>query len=474
MLVEDAVIAGRYRVVELLGEGAMGQVWRGEDLRLERPVAVKVLQPHLMHGSLREQALARFAREGRAAARLTHRNIASVHDVGEHAGLPFLVLEYLHGPDLKRLLDRHPGGLPIEQVLEFGAQAAEGLAAAHAGGIVHRDIKPHNLMLTADGTVKICDFGIARLRDATSGLTGGATIGTVAYMAPEQLTGERVDHRTDLYALGATVFQLLTGRHVFTGDDVRSVIAQHLAAAPPPVRTLRSDAPSELETYLRALLAKEPDQRPRDAATVAEHLHDLWRRRADPDHPVNALSARLTQAIEHGKAGRHEVAATLLQNLVSDCQRLLGPEHPWVLTCRESFAFWTGKAGDPAKARLLFAHLLHDHERLFGPEHPGTLYVRNHLAYWTGRTGDFTSARDQFAYLLPLQERVLGPEHLNTLNTRSNLADWTGKAGDSTGARDQYDLLLPVHERLLGAEHPDTVKIRNHLAHWTRRAREGR
>ncbi|MFC5746909.1 serine/threonine-protein kinase, partial [Actinomadura rugatobispora] len=219
MLVEGAVVADRYRVAELLGEGAMGQVWRGEDLRLDRPVAVKVLQPHLMHGSLREQALARFEREGRAAARLAHRNIAVVHDVGEHDGLSYLVLEFLHGRDLKSLLRDHPGGLPIEDVLEYGAQAAEGLAAAHAAGIVHRDVKPANLMLSGDGTVKVCDFGIARLHGATTGLTGDASIGTLAYMAPEQIMGQPVDHRADLYALGATVFQLLTGRHVFTGDD---------------------------------------------------------------------------------------------------------------------------------------------------------------------------------------------------------------------------------------------------------------
>ncbi|WP_147449351.1 serine/threonine-protein kinase [Actinomadura pelletieri] len=516
LLVEDAVIAGRYQVVELLGEGAMGQVWRGEDLRLERPVAVKVLQPHLMHGSVQEQALERFAREGRAAARLTHRNIALVHDVGEHDGLPYLVLEYLHGPDLKRLLDGHPGGLPIDQVLGFGAQAAEGLAAAHAAGIVHRDIKPHNLMLTADGTVKICDFGIARLRDATSGLTGGATIGTVAYMAPEQLTGEPVDHRADLYALGATVFQLLTGRHVFTGDDVRSVIAQHLATPPPPARTLRSDAPSELENYLHVLLAKEPDQRPRDAAAVAEHLYDLWRRHTDPDHPVNAMRTRFDQAKEHGEAGRHDVAIALLQSLISDSQRVLGRDHTHTLTSRQALAHWTGKAGDPARARdqltyLLhdhqhilgpddirtltirenlaywtgeagspvgardeFTRLLHDHERVLGPEHPFTLHVRGHFAYWTGKAGDFTAARDQFAYLLPLRARILGPDHPDTLNAANNLALWTGKAGDPAQARDQYAHLLRLHERVLGPDHPQTVKVRHSLDLWTRRAKERR
>ncbi|MEU5990418.1 protein kinase [Spirillospora sp. NPDC047418] len=343
MLVEGALVAGRYRVSELLGEGGMGQVWRGEDLRLERPVAVKVLQPHLMHGSVRERALSRFEREGRAAARLVHRNIAAVHDVGEHDGLPYLVLEYLHGPDLKGLLDRHPGGLRVEQVLRFGAQAAEGLAAAHAAGIVHRDVKPHNLMLAADGTVKVCDFGIARLQGATSGLTGGATIGTIAYMAPEQLMGQPIDHRADLYALGATIFQLLTGRPVFTGEDARAVVAQHLAAPPPPAGPLRADTPQELDAFLQTLLAKEPDQRPPDAAAVAEYLDDLWRQRTDPRHPINALRARAVQAGEHGMAGRYSVAVSILQSLVPDYERVMGPEHPDTLNTRRNLAHWKGQ-----------------------------------------------------------------------------------------------------------------------------------
>nr|BFE27834.1 hypothetical protein GCM10010200_000850 [Actinomadura rugatobispora] len=281
MLVAGAVVAGRYRVVELLGEGGMGQVWRGEDVRLERAVAVKVLLPHLLHGQVREQALSRFEREGRAAARLSHPNIAAVYDVGEHEGQPYLVLEYLRGRDLKSLLREHPQGLPVEDALSYGAQAAEGLATAHAAGIVHRDVKPANLMLGGDGAVRICDFGIARLHGATAGLTGDLKIGTLAYMAPEQILGQDVDHRTDLYALGATLFQLLTGRLVFTGDDARAVIAQHLAAPPPAARTVRPDIPIAVEEYLRALLAKEPGQRPGDATAVAGRLRDLRRPRAE-------------------------------------------------------------------------------------------------------------------------------------------------------------------------------------------------
>jgi molecular chaperone DnaK len=275
------MVANRYRVLELLGQGGMGQVWRGEDVRLERAVAVKVLLPHLLHDQIREQALSRFAREGRAAARLSHRNIAAVHDVGEHDGRPYLVLEYLRGRDLRSLLRESPDGLPVQDALSLCAQVADGLAAAHEAEIVHRDIKPANLMLGDDGTVRICDFGIARLHGATTGLTGGATIGTLAYMAPEQLLGQDVDHRADLYALGATLFHLLTGRHVFVGDDARAVIAQHLAAPPPSARTLRPDIPPQVEEYLRAFLAKEPGQRPGDTTAVAGRLRELSRSHAE-------------------------------------------------------------------------------------------------------------------------------------------------------------------------------------------------
>ncbi|HEU5024969.1 MAG TPA: serine/threonine-protein kinase [Spirillospora sp.] len=149
-------LVGRYRLVELLGWGAMGEVWRATDLHLERDVAVKVMLANWA-GEALHAAMVRFRREGGAAARLNHPHIAVVHDVGEHAGQPFLVLELLPGPDLAGLLERHPGGLPVEQALEYGAQAAEGLAAAHEAGIVHRDVKPSDLVLDRHGKVKVCE-----------------------------------------------------------------------------------------------------------------------------------------------------------------------------------------------------------------------------------------------------------------------------------------------------------------------------
>lgn len=270
-------LVGRYRLVELLGWGAMGEVWRATDLHLERDVAVKTMLANWA-GEAQHAAMVRFRREGRAAARLNHPHIAAVHDVGEHAGQPFLVLELLPGPDLAGLLERHPGGLPVEQALEYGAQAAEGLAAAHEAGIVHRDVKPSNLVLDRHGKVKVCDFGIARLEGATAGLSAtGRGFGTPHYMPPEQINGDPVTPAADVYSLGATLFHLLTGRVVFTGDNLMAIVGQHLHKPPPAASSLRPSLPATVDTFLAALLAKTPADRPR-TSRVPHRLRDLTTR----------------------------------------------------------------------------------------------------------------------------------------------------------------------------------------------------
>ncbi|TDB84974.1 hypothetical protein E1264_22715, partial [Actinomadura sp. KC216] len=261
-------------------------VWEGNDQVLRRRVAVKLVRADLRdHPQAAEQVRARFRREGEAAARLNHRNIATVHDFGEHRQLgraggnqivPFLVLEFLAGGDLDSLLEDAPGqGLPIDQVLEYAVQACEGLAAVHSAGVVHRDIKPANLMLVADGTLKICDFGIARIDDATSGLTRvGTAMGTPAYMAPEQRQGLPVDHRADLYALGATLYRLLTGRTRTSG----------------PPGAHRIGIPAPLDALISALLAENPEHRPESASAVADRLRAISRHK-----PADRPRAQVSQ-----------------------------------------------------------------------------------------------------------------------------------------------------------------------------------
>lgn len=302
-------LAGRYRLERRLGRGGMGEVWQALDLRLDRRVALKVLLGDWASaGEQMDQALARFRREGRSAARLKHPQIATVHDTGTHDGRPFLVLELLAGPDLATLLDDHPGGLPIGMALDHGAKAAEGLAAAHDAGVIHRDVKPSNLILDGDGVLKVCDFGIARLAGATAALTAtGVGFGTVAYMPPEQLLGEPVTGAADVYALGATLFHLLTGRVLFPAEDLRAVMGQVVHKAPPPPSSLRPAIPEALDDYLLTLLAKDPLARP-PAAAVPAALRELAARLdAGRPGPVHYDDERVHFIVELGTASNSAI-----------------------------------------------------------------------------------------------------------------------------------------------------------------------
>ncbi|MBM0229393.1 serine/threonine-protein kinase, partial [Micromonospora sp. ATA51] len=223
------LLDGRYLPEELLGTGGMGEVWRGRDLRLDRPVAIKVLTAA---GLDEPMAAERFDREARAAARLTHPHIVAVYDFGTEADDSYLVMELVEGRTVAALIADGP--LPVGQAVSIAMQACDGIAAAHAAGVVHRDVKPGNLIVTPSGTVKICDFGIARLPRAggQNTLTGPATkLGTGSYMSPEQALGRPVDPRTDLYSLGCTLYAMLAGVPPFSGDPL-SVLHQHVNEPP--------------------------------------------------------------------------------------------------------------------------------------------------------------------------------------------------------------------------------------------------
>ncbi|MFB9838552.1 acyl carrier protein [Actinoallomurus acaciae] len=267
-------LAGRYRLEAPVGRGGMGEVWRGVDLRLRRPVAVKILP---LSEAADGAGIARFRREAEIAAALNHPGITTVFDIDEHTDgglrLLFLVMELMRGRDLAAVLHEHPGGPPIAQVRDWAVQILDALAAAHGHGVVHRDIKPANLFLTDDGRVKVCDFGIARLPGATRITATGSVAGTPLYMAPEQIEGHTVDERTDLYSFGCVLYQLLTGTTwVDTGSSVGAILYQHLNQTPVPPRSVRPDIDDHVSTLVMDLLAKRPGERPRDAATVAARL----------------------------------------------------------------------------------------------------------------------------------------------------------------------------------------------------------
>ena len=285
---------GEYRILHLLGTGGMGTVFEAEDVRLKRRVAIKVMRPELAAVPVARQ---RFLREGQAAAALAHENIITIHHVAESDGVPFLIMPLLQGESLADRLKR-AGKLPVAEVLRIGREVAAGLAAAHAAGLIHRDIKPGNLWLefsrdpkgsaaaalpfgsrlNQGGRVKILDFGLARSTAGHVHLTQtGAILGTPAYMAPEQARGVQVDHRCDLFSLGCVLYHLATGQMPFRGVDTMSILLALAQEQPKPPRELNPELPPALSDLILKLLTKEPGGRPESARVVADALENIER-----------------------------------------------------------------------------------------------------------------------------------------------------------------------------------------------------
>src|ERR1700737_1110965 len=260
---------GPYEILSLLGAGGMGEVYRARDTRLERDVAVKVLSAHLSSSPELRQ---RFEREAKAISALSHPHVCAIYDVGNQAGVECLVMEYLEGESLAERLEN--GSLSVDQTLRWGEEIAAALDAAHRHGIVHRDLKPGNVMLTKSG-VKLLDFGLAKLLrppGPVEGLTSapteakdltseGTILGTAAYMAPEQIEGKGADPRTDIFALGAVLYEMATGRKAFTGTSRVSLIGSILKDEPALISSIRPMTPPALDRIVRTCLAKDPDDR---------------------------------------------------------------------------------------------------------------------------------------------------------------------------------------------------------------------
>jgi serine/threonine-protein kinase len=258
---------GPYRLVREIGSGGMGVVYEAEDTRLQRRVAVKLLPPEL---SRDRGAKERFLREARAASALDDPNICTVHDVGEHDGQLYIVMAYYEGETLKERLARGP--LPESEARQVAIEVARALARAHEAGIVHRDIKPANVMLTGRGKVKVLDFGIAKMRGDVTLTRAGSSLGTPAYMSPEQARGEPVDGRTDVWSLGALLYEMLAGRRPFPGDDERAVLAAIQSCKPEPLDRVRPEVSAALARTVAKALAKNPAERHQSAAELLSDL----------------------------------------------------------------------------------------------------------------------------------------------------------------------------------------------------------
>ena len=308
---------GPYQIDAPLGAGGMGEVYKATDTRLDRTVAIKVLPEHVAADPDLKQ---RFEREAKTISSLNHPHICTLYDIGNQEGIDFLVMEYLEGETLAQRLEK--GALPLDQALTIAIEIADALDKAHRQGIVHRDLKPGNITLTAAGT-KLLDFGLAKLKPAaegaarltalptqSAGLTAQGTIlGTLQYMAPEQLDGKEADARSDLWAFGAILYEMVTGKKAFEGDGQASLIAAIMHVDPPTMSTLQSMTPPALDHVVTTCLAKKPDDRWQSAGDVGRHLKWITEGGSQP-----SVAASVTGAPQ--RAGWRQAMPWMLAALV--------------------------------------------------------------------------------------------------------------------------------------------------------------
>ena len=263
---------GRYEIIEELGRGAMGIVYKANDPLIERFVAIKSINLQILPEKEKDAYKARFYQEAKAAGHLNHPNIVTIHDLGESGDTAYIAMELMEGRELQAILDsgKH---LLIEEVLNIAAQVAAGLFYAHQRGIVHRDIKPSNIMVLGDNHVKIADFGIARMGSSLALTKTGMIIGSPLYMSPEQISSEPIDARSDIFSLGIVMYQMLTGRVPFPGDNAHSVMFGIVNEDPPKPSSLNPEVPDALDQIVARCLAKKPDERYRNADELADDLH---------------------------------------------------------------------------------------------------------------------------------------------------------------------------------------------------------
>src|SRR5579862_2438628 len=273
-------IIGHYRIIEKIGSGAMGEVFRARDERLGRDVALKLIR---QSSGDKPDHLRRFEFEARAAAALNHPNIVAVYDVGSIEGTPYIVCELLEGRTLRQQLQA--GALPARAALDYCLQIVQGLIAAHERRIVHRDLKPENLFVTRDGRIKILDFGVAKLQptdesgrsveELTTVTKAGAVVGTVAYMSPEQLRGKAIDHRSDIFSVGAILYEMLTGSRAFQGETEVDTITAVLREEPSEAKLEETNIPVSMQQVVRHCLEKEPQNRFQSARDLSFALETL-------------------------------------------------------------------------------------------------------------------------------------------------------------------------------------------------------
>ena len=281
MLLAPGTKLGQYEVIESIGVGGMGEVYKARDLKLGREVAIKVLPQEMASDSSR---LRRFEQEARAASALNHPNIVTIYEIGEHEGTPFIAMEYVNGRTLREILANGP--LPNDKLIRYATQMAEGLAKAHQAGIVHRDLKPENVMVTDDGLVKILDFGLAKLTlqgseidsemaTVTKATQQGVILGTLQYMSPEQAASRPVDYRSDQFSFGSILYEMATGKLAFKRETMPQTLAAIMEDEPERISKFNDEAPDQLLAIVEHCLAKEPDKRYVETKELAAELENV-------------------------------------------------------------------------------------------------------------------------------------------------------------------------------------------------------
>ncbi|MGH3079668.1 MAG: protein kinase domain-containing protein [Gaiellaceae bacterium] len=294
------VIAGRYELVELIGRGGMSSVWKADDRLLDRTVAIKVLHEQFTHD---EEYVERFRREARSVAQLSHPNIVTVIDRGEEDGRQYIVFEYLEGENLKQVIERR-GPLPVRDALLLTLQMARALSFAHDRGLIHRDVKPQNVLMNEEGQAKMTDFGIARSVDVEGVTITGTVLGTSEYIAPEQARGQRVDALTDVYSLGVVLYELLTGGVPFHGENFVAIALRHVNEPPPSVLERRPDCPPRVGMAIERAMAKRPEDRFGSMEELVAELEACLAELDSTSEEATMISRRPAAAPRHRRTPR--------------------------------------------------------------------------------------------------------------------------------------------------------------------------
>ncbi|MFF3730219.1 protein kinase [Streptomyces sp. NPDC002476] len=513
------VVAGRYQLATVIGQGGMGQVWTAYDQRLDRRVAVKLLRPDRVTGPVDSRAAdelrRRFVRECRITAQVDHPGLVTVHDAGSDGEDLYLVMQYVEGADLADHLAEHDP-YPWQWAVSVAAQLCAVLCAVHAVPIVHRDLKPRNVIVRPDGAVTVLDLGVASVLDTdTTRLTHtGSPIGSPAYMAPEQAMGGAVGPYTDLYALGVLLHELLSGDVPFAGSTALGVLHRHLHEPPLPVRRVRPDIPGPLEALVLRLLAKDPQHRPADAQEVYEHLAPLLPARGagpstgplDPTRPFlrphapwpdrgsaptpSPVSAPLfpppsaaPAGTATGAAARPDVAAAvdevkrllgegritqavdILGSLLPVAAEQHGENSAVVRILRKQYAATLMDDGQYRRALPELRRLADERAAQAGPADAQLLQFRRDAAQCLEQLGEPAAALAEYRAVLPYCEnhRATGGDPARAFEIRNRIGHLLLALGDHAGARVQLQALLYDAERAYGPHHPLPVELRRRL-----------